>query len=108
MVVAVAVGGEEVAEGLAGDLAAVEEEVEVHGELAPGRQAPAQHVEHGAHHAPQPPRRTRLRRDHHVLLLLLRLLLLARHFLLLHSSLQLPCCSTCGALVTRGGGEVST
>jgi hypothetical protein len=59
--VAVVVGGEEVAEGLAGELAAAEEEVEVHGELAPGRHAPPQHVQHGAQHAPHPARHARLR-----------------------------------------------
>jgi hypothetical protein len=63
------VEGQEVAEGLAGDLAAVEEEVEVHGELAPGRRhAAAPHIQHGAEHAPHPPRHAR--RRHHALLLL--------------------------------------
>jgi hypothetical protein len=66
MVVVVVVERDEVAERLAGDLAAAEEEVEVHGELAPGRrlQPAPQHVQHGAHHAPQPPSHARLRRHH--------------------------------------------
>jgi hypothetical protein len=76
-VAAVVEGEEELAERLPRDLSAVEEEAKVHGELAARRQAPAQHVQHGAHHAPQPPRRARLRRRHHALALLL--LLPARH-----------------------------
>uniref|UniRef100_A0A0A8XN61 Uncharacterized protein n=1 Tax=Arundo donax TaxID=35708 RepID=A0A0A8XN61_ARUDO len=61
-VVVVAVGGHELAEGLAGDLATVEEEVEVHGQLPLGH-ALADHEQHGAHHVPQPLRHVRLHHD---------------------------------------------
>nr|CAB3470666.1 unnamed protein product [Digitaria exilis] len=56
LVVVVVVGAHEVAEGLAGDLAALEEEVEVHGELPLGHARLAEHEQNGAHHVPQAPR----------------------------------------------------
>ena len=61
VVAVVPVGGHEVAEGLAGDLAAVDEEVQVHGQL-PLRHALAEHEQHGAHHVPQATRHVRLHR----------------------------------------------
>uniref|UniRef100_A0A0A9H7D2 Uncharacterized protein n=1 Tax=Arundo donax TaxID=35708 RepID=A0A0A9H7D2_ARUDO len=62
MVVVVAVVGHEFAEGLAGDLSAVEEEVEVRGQLPLGH-ALAEHEQHSAHHMPQPPRHVRFHHD---------------------------------------------
>jgi hypothetical protein len=56
----VAVGVHELAEGLAGDLASVEEEVQVHGHQLPLGHALAEHEQHGAHHVPQPPRHVQL------------------------------------------------
>ncbi|RLN00014.1 hypothetical protein C2845_PM06G09880 [Panicum miliaceum] len=56
--VAVAVArrvGEEAAQRPAGELAAAEEEVDVHHDALAG-EAAAQHVAHGEHHVPQPPR----------------------------------------------------
>ena len=51
--------GEEAAERTAGELTAAEEEVHVHHE-ALSAQAAAQHVAHGEHDVPQPPRHSGL------------------------------------------------